>query len=240
METEHTADGQRAQAVHPLKRVAQVLLVAVVLAALLFGLAGTLNWPMAWVFVVFYVGGIALFMGLIETHHPDLVAERAELKPRAGVKRWDVWVTNTYNAMIMAAIVVAALDVRFGWGPDIGLAVEIVALLVAALGMGLIEWAMVTNRFFTGYVRIQMDRGHTAVTLGPYRFVRHPGYVGMIAAALGLPVMLGSPWALIAGIVGAALIVVRTALEDRTLQAELPGYADYAARVRFRLLPGVW
>jgi protein-S-isoprenylcysteine O-methyltransferase Ste14 len=99
---------------------------------------------------------------------------------------------------------------------------------------------MASNRFFSSVVRIQADRGHTVATGGPYRFVRHPGYAGFIAGSFGAALLLGSRWALLPALLSAVLLVVRTVLEDRTLRAELPGYAEYAARVRHRLLPHVW
>jgi protein-S-isoprenylcysteine O-methyltransferase Ste14 len=107
-------------------------------------------------------------------------------------------------------------------------------------GMLLVSWAMASNKFFSTTVRIQDDRGQTVTSSGPYRLVRHPGYVGFLVSNLATPLLLGSLWALIPAVVLEALVVVRTALEDRTLQAELGGYRDYARRVRYRLLPGVW
>jgi protein-S-isoprenylcysteine O-methyltransferase Ste14 len=102
------------------------------------------------------------------------------------------------------------------------------------------SWAVISNKFFSDVIRIQVDRGHTVVSHGPYQHVRHPGYIGMISYALATPFLLDSPWALIPGGVTVSLIIVRTVVEDRTLLAELDGYQDYAARVRYRLLPGVW
>ena len=113
-------------------------------------------------------------------------------------------------------------------------------LVVFVLGMGLMTWAMIVNNFFSLVVRIQKDRGHTVVSSGPYAYVRHPGYIGGILFQLATPVMLGTLWALVPAGLAACLIVIRTVLEDKTLQAELDGYKDYAARVRYRLLPGVW
>jgi protein-S-isoprenylcysteine O-methyltransferase Ste14 len=119
-------------------------------------------------------------------------------------------------------------------------AVQVVAagfvLLVSALSV----WAMASNRFFSGTVRIQADRGHTVVDGGPYGFVRHPGYLAWCISAPAIPLMLGSLWALIPSLLGMCALVLRTSLEDRTLRKELPGYEDYARRVRYRLLPGVW
>jgi protein-S-isoprenylcysteine O-methyltransferase Ste14 len=118
--------------------------------------------------------------------------------------------------------------------------VQIAALLALISGYLLAVWAMLANRFFSAYVRIQGDRGQSVVTDGPYRGVRHPAYAGGLISNLALPIMLGSLWALIPALLGAISMIVRTALEDRTLQAELPGYAEYARKTRYRLLPGVW
>ena len=120
------------------------------------------------------------------------------------------------------------------------LTLQIVALVVAVLCYALIVWAMAANAFFSKVVRIQDDRGHTVATGGPYRIVRHPGYVGGILFELATPIMLGSWWALIPGGFTALFFVVRTALEDKTLHEELPGYAEYAQQTRYRLLPGIW
>jgi protein-S-isoprenylcysteine O-methyltransferase Ste14 len=119
-------------------------------------------------------------------------------------------------------------------------AVQLIALVVLVLGYALVSWAMASNRFFSGMLRIQTDGGHTVETKGPYQFVRHPGYTGMTTFTLATPVLLGSWWALIPALVNLGLFVLRTALEDRTLQSELPGYEEYARQVRYRLLPKVW
>jgi protein-S-isoprenylcysteine O-methyltransferase Ste14 len=109
-----------------------------------------------------------------------------------------------------------------------------------AVGLGLGGWAMLANAYFSTAVRIQSDRGQTVCRSGPYRFVRHPGYVGFMLQSLGTPLLLGSSWALIPGITAVALMAIRTSWEDRMLQAELPGYPDYAQQVRYRLVPGIW
>jgi protein-S-isoprenylcysteine O-methyltransferase Ste14 len=111
---------------------------------------------------------------------------------------------------------------------------------VLAVGYGLAAWAMDANAYFSTVVRIQSERGHTVCRSGPYRFVRHPGYVGYTLQALGMPFLLGSLWALLPALVMAVAMVIRTVLEDRTLQAELPGYREYAQEVRYRLVPGIW
>jgi len=101
-------------------------------------------------------------------------------------------------------------------------------------------WATGVNAFISQVVRIQSERGHTVISTGPYRLVRHPAYVGMILVVLGAPIMLGSWWALIPGVISALVVTVRTKLEDQTLQAELPGYVEYAQQTRYRLAPGIW
>ena len=113
-------------------------------------------------------------------------------------------------------------------------------MLICALGYALFTWATAANAFFSRIVRLQLDRGQTVVSSGPYRYLRHPAYLGAIAYNLAVGILLASWPAAAVGLAGALLLVVRTALEDRLLRAELPGYEDYARRVRYRLLPGVW
>jgi protein-S-isoprenylcysteine O-methyltransferase Ste14 len=136
--------------------------------------------------------------------------------------------------------VVAGLDVRFHWTGPIRLASHLSGLLVTILGYALFLWAMASNAFFSEGVRIQVERDHAVVSGGPYRYVRHPGYVGAILAQVATPFLLGSLWALIPGLVSAMLYVVRTHLEDKTLIEELPGYREYAQQTSYRLMPGVW
>ena len=147
-----------------------------------------------------------------------------------------LWALASYFALPL----VAGLDVRFGWTQELRVGWHVAGAAVLAAGLGLGGWAMIANAYFSTAVRIQSERGHTVCRSGPYRFVRHPGYVGFILQSLGTPVLLGSLWALIPGITAAALMVIRTSLEDRTLQAELPGYPDYVQEVRYRLVPGIW
>jgi protein-S-isoprenylcysteine O-methyltransferase Ste14 len=137
-------------------------------------------------------------------------------------------------------VIVAGLDHRFGWSPVFPTWLIIVGIFLIALGYAFATWALVENRFFSSMMRIQTDRGHVVCDSGPYRIVRHPGYAGSLLAMPGIVLALGSVWTFIP--VGIALVVsvIRTALEDRTLQEELPGYREYASRVRYRLFPGVY
>ena len=207
----------------------------------LFLAAGTLNWTMAWVLIGFTIAFTVVSRVIVARKHPDLLAERARFAEAEDAKRWDrlfVILVALYGPLVVW--VVAGLDWRFGWSPSVPAAWQTAALVVMVLGYSLGVWAMAVNRFFSAVVRIQKDRGHTTVTTGPYRLVRHPSYIGGILAYLAIPVFLGTLWALVPVGVMAILTVVRTALEDRTLRAELDGYSDYAQHVRYRLVPGVW
>ena len=145
------------------------------------------------------------------------------------------------GALMVGQYVLASLDVRMGWSAPLPPIVQNIGLVVAVLAYdGLLGAAMVSNALFAATVRIQPERGHTVASGGPYRLVRHPGYLGTILLHLGVPFMLNSLWALIPGVLVALVMVIRTSKEDKTLLASLPGYAAYAARVRYRLLPGVW
>lgn len=207
-------------------------------AVLLFGGADTFQWPWAWVYfaislAVFLVNG-AFMLRL----SPETIAERGQPREMRG---WDKAVSGIGGAAMYAVLpLVAGLDMRFGWTPSLSVAWHLAGAAVLAAGYGLAAWAMDVNAYFSTVVRIQSERGHAVCCSGPYRFVRHPGYVGYTLQALGLPLLLGSLWALLPALVMVAAMLIRTVLEDRTLQAELAGYADYARQVRYRLLPGIW
>jgi protein-S-isoprenylcysteine O-methyltransferase Ste14 len=218
------------------RRVVQLAVYVLVQAAILFLVSGRPGWTNAWVYLGCYVGLIALTALVVRD--PELFAERARI--RRDVKWWDKVIGVLFGIFGLGLLAVAALEARLAWSPPMPTALALAGLIVFVLGFGLSTWAMAANRFFSSQVRIQIERGHTVATGGPYRFVRHPGYVGFIVGALGSALLLGSRWALLPAALSAALVVVRTALEDRTLRAELPGYPDYAARVQYRLVPRVW
>jgi len=168
-----------------------------------------------------------------------LIAERSSARP--GIKRVDVALASAAHLLTWpGALLVAGLDARFGWTAGSSLALRGIGFGVFLSGLSFATWAMLVNRFFSTFVRIQTERGHAVVSHGPYSLVRHPGYAGTIAMGLSIPFALSSIPALIPGVLGAIVYVIRTAVEDDTLQRELPGYQAYASRVRFRLFPAVW
>ena len=223
------------------KIVVRMLALIALLCIVLFAAAGTFAWPMAWVYVVITVVMTAGSRLLLLRRSPDLVAERASSAEKHDAKAWDrvlMPIVAIYGPLL--TLVIAGLNRRFGWTPELPLWVQIAGVILLVSATAFSTWALLVNRFFSGVVRIQRDRGHTVVSDGPYRWIRHPGYVGGVVGDVAIPLLLGSAWALIPGLLTVGAVVVRTALEDRTLQAELPGYAEYARRTRYRLLPGVW
>jgi protein-S-isoprenylcysteine O-methyltransferase Ste14 len=166
------------------------------------------------------------------------LAER--LGPRKGAKAWDTAILSVVGLSTLGRLIVAGLDQRYGWTGGFSLALQISGLAVGVLGYALVVWATASNAYFSQVVRIQSERGHAVAAGGPYQWMRHPAYLGLILFELTAALFLASWWAFIPGVLNAILYVLRTALEDRTLQTGLPGYADYARQVRFRLVPGLW
>jgi protein-S-isoprenylcysteine O-methyltransferase Ste14 len=206
----------------------------------LFWAAGTIAWPMGWVVAGIYAAWVAGMAAVLITLQPELIAER--LGPKRGGKTWDLAILGLLAMANLARLIVAGLDLRYGWtGADtFPLVVRIAAAALAAIGYGLFVWATASNAFFSQQVRLQEERGQRVATGGPYRFVRHPGYASALLFEVFSPIALGSWWAVVPSLVGVAALIARTALEDRALQAELPGYPEYSERIRFRLVPGIW
>jgi protein-S-isoprenylcysteine O-methyltransferase Ste14 len=215
------------------------ILGSLITAVILFGAAGRLDWVMGWVLVGGYLTWtIATALAVIPTS-PEMLAERTG--PKKGTKKWDMAIMSVVGALEVVKYIVAGLDMRNGWSPQMPLPLQLTGVAFVVLGYDVIlVWAMAANAFFSQTVRIQEERGHTVATGGPYRYVRHPGYAGSLLFQVGTPLMLGSLWTFIPAGLAALLFIVRTALEDKTLLGELNGYAEYAQQTRYRLLPGVW
>ena len=222
------------------KWIKQTAIFTLIFGASLFISSGQLGWAMAWAYLAVFVAGQAIVGLILVPGNPELAAERAQFK-RDAPYNWDRPLTGIVSLFgPLATLIVAGLDVRFRGASQISFTLQLVAMAVVVMGSLLGAWAMAANRYFYGFVRIETERGHTVATGGPYRMVRHPGYAGGVLCDLAAPLMLGSLWALIPAGLTTCAIILRTALEDRTLRAELDGYEEYARQVRYRLLPGIW
>jgi protein-S-isoprenylcysteine O-methyltransferase Ste14 len=201
--------------------------------------AGDWGWVWGWALGAIYLAWVTANAVLLIPKSPELLAERVN-RPK-GTKSWDNTLMSIVGLLSLAKIIIAGLDYRYTWTTaDISTSWRIAALVIAAVGMSFTTWGMVANAYFSTIVRIQEDRGHKVATGGPYKIVRHPGYLGSFFFELFTPILLGSWWAFIPGAVTAVLFIVRTALEDKTLLQELDGYAAFAEQTRYRLFPGIW
>ena len=221
-----------------LKALVRLALFLLFMAAILFPASGRGDWGRAWVLLGALFICVALNLAVLVTRNPEVLAVRLQLE--RGARQWDKVLSALLASLLVAALVVAGMDERRHWAPPLPWSLHLAAVVLLLAGDLLLLWAMAVNRFFSKIVRIQREKGHRVVSVGPYRYVRHPGYAGWILMAAALPLILGSLWALVPVSVAVAGMVVRTALEDRMLRADLEGYEEYAGRVRYRLLPGIW
>jgi len=220
--------------------VVQLLLLVVLLPFLPLLISWRWDWWEAWVYAILFILGFAASRGLAARLHPDLLTERVRFMHHENVKPWDRLLAPLVVLGVALIPLVAGLDVRLGWSSPFSLPARALSLVLILAGYIWGTHALLENRFFSGVVRIQTERGHHVVSTGPYRWMRHPGYAGTLLVSLATPVLLDSRWAFVPAAFLTAALVIRTALEDRVLQRELPGYDEYAKRVRYRLLPGVW
>jgi len=217
-----------------MKRLGLVVLMEGAQAALFVGVAG--RWDVPWFWAVLGIHAVILVL-MVTTIDPDLLNER--LHPGPGAQ--DPHVRKVLTPLFLAHYVVAALDVgRFHWSGTVPTPIHLAGLFGYAFGLGLTFWAMRTNRFFSPVVRLQTDRGHRVISTGPYAFVRHPGYTGILVGVISGGVAMGSWWSVVALVPAIAFLVWRTGMEDRFLRENLEGYSDYTRRVRSKLLPGLW
>ena len=219
-------------------KTAIAVVIITLLIALFFALAGRLDWLRGWAYVLLVTTGQSIISLYIWRRNPELLIRRSEFG--VGTKGWDKVLLGLLGVTYYTELTVAALDERFQWS---GMSWWLwpVGCVLYILFVVILTWTMTVNPFFESTVRIQSDQSHRVVDTGPYRFVRHPGYLTIILGLiLATPLLLGSWWAFIPALLSTACLVIRTALEDRLLRRELSGYAAYAQRVRHRLLPGVW
>ena len=221
--------------------VMRFIIVIILMLAVLFLSAGRFDWWEGWAYTGLTIIVLIISRVVLLRNDPDLIIERMAAGQEDNVKPWDkVFVPIISLYIPLVTWVVAGLDARFGWSPNLPDEIQVAALLVNFTGSMFSTWATFSNRFFSSHVRIQTDRGHTVVRSGPYQFMRHPGYTGVIVSWLSTPIFFSSTWTWIPTILAIMGFIIRTALEDRTLQEELPGYKEYTQEVRYRLLPGIW
>ena len=218
--------------------ITSIIFLALI-AASLFLSAGTLNWWEAWVYIFTAAVIQSLDALILVPISPDLLGERARYQK--GAKSWDQILSRLMATIGPLTIwVVSGLDHRYSWSVDLPDWVVVISVEFVLLGGLLVLWAMAANRFFIGMVRLQAERGHKVVNTGPYRYVRHPGYLGSLFFILFTPFALGSLWALLPAFLTVGVVLLRTHLEDKTLIEELKGYLEYSRQTRFKLLPGIW
>jgi protein-S-isoprenylcysteine O-methyltransferase Ste14 len=210
------------------------------IGVILFVAAGRLDWWEAWIFLIIYFLIAVTANTWMLYYDRELLQERTTAAAKPDSKSWDQWMVTANLLLTAALFAVIGVDAgRYG-----GSVVPVWLRGLAGVGMlvsfVLTVWASRVNTFMSARVRIQAERGHHPITTGPYAIIRHPMYASMCLLDIALPLLLNSWWGLVISALMIAAVVVRTLLEDATLQRELPGYAEYARQVRHRLLPGVW
>ena len=204
----------------------------------LFGSAGQLTWTRGWICTVLYLGGLQISRAVLKKLNPGLLEQR-ETAIRKDTKPFDRIFLRVFLSLTIVQPIIAGLDMRFN-GASMPFWTVYPGIFTFILSAALITWVLVKNPHAESSVRIQNDRGHTVVASGPYRFVRHPMYVGLIQLHQSMGLILGSPWTMALAALITILFLWRTALEDRTLRQELPGYEEYTTVTRYRLMPGIW
>ena len=235
-----TLIGEAAQTASPRQWIRLVVVYLLIPLTLLI-CGGDLGWWQAWLYSLLIVAAGIGGRIWAEQRHPGLMAERQNIENLQNAETWDKVLAPLMAISVGYPMVfVAGLDHRYDWSSEFPVLLIVIGFILISLGYALAAWALAENRFFSSVVRIQTDRGHVVCDSGPYRLVRHPGYAGNILALFGIVLALGSVWTLIPAAVASIIAVIRTALEDQTLQKELPGYRDYARQVQYRLIPWIY
>jgi protein-S-isoprenylcysteine O-methyltransferase Ste14 len=218
-----------------LRRLIQVSVSIILTLIILLVSAGIFKWIYAWIYTL---ASVLVILTNAFIFPAELISERGRKKEN--VEGWDKIITGIIIIPWYAIYILAGLDKRSEWSPGLAFWVHIIALVTFLSGNALVSWAMIANNYFSTKVRIQYDRGHTVSSGGPYRYMRHPGYFGMIIFILSTPLLLGSFWAFIPASMTVILFIIRTSFEDDTLKNKLDGYKGYAEKVKYRLMPGIW
>ena len=220
--------------------IISLLVIIIVVPMLPLIISWRWDWWEAWVYASVSILGFFTSRLMAGRRHPDLLTERGKSFQTPGSEAWDKIISP--GLMLLGAIIplAAGLDMRFGPSAQFPVIFKVLAALIIVFGYAIGAYAMIVNRYFSGVVRIQKERGHQVVSQGPYRWVRHPGYSGALLANLAIPLLLDSLWTFIPVLLSLLVIIIRTSLEDQALQEKLSGYREYAQEVPFRLFPGVW
>jgi len=235
------ADEPKVAQVASLRQWINLTVVYLFIPLVLLVCGGEFGWWQAWSYSLLIVASGLGGRIWAERRHPGLMAERQSMEKARSAKAWDkVLAPLMALSVSFPLVIVAGLDHRFGWSPLFPMWLILLGFLMVALGYAFAAWALIENRFFSSVVRIQLDRGHVVCDSGPYRIVRHPGYAGNMLALPGVVLALSSIWTLFPVAVALIITVIRTVLEDKTLQDELPGYRDYTQRVPYRLIPRIY
>jgi protein-S-isoprenylcysteine O-methyltransferase Ste14 len=230
------------------RAIVQMVIVVLLAPFIPMIISGRWDWWQAWAYAVVSILAFIISRLFVRRKHPDLIAERARFMEAKDTKSWDKVLAPLVGLGSIFILVAAGLEKYYALSPvssltltpSASLGTSLIALAGLILGYGFSSWALIENRFFSGTVRIQTERGHHVISTGPYRIVRHPGYAGGLFGYLFIPLLLDSLWAWLPTILLAVVLVLRTALEDKTLQAELPGYKEFAGKTKYRLFPGIW
>ncbi len=222
------------------RAIVQMVIVVLIAPFIPMIISSQWDWWQAWAYAIASVLAFVLSRLIVARKHPDLIAERARFMQAKDTKPWDKVLAPLLGLGSILILVAAGLDRFYGWSSAFSTGVNIIALAGIVIGYGFSSWALVENRFFSGTVRIQTERGHHVISTGPYRIMRHPGYAGGLLGYIFIPLLFNSVWAFVPTILLMIVMVTRTALEDKTLQAELPGYREFAQKTKYRLIPGIW
>lgn len=218
----------------------QLLVFILIVPCLPLLISGRWGWVEAWLYAGLNILGFVLSRRVVARRNPALIAERAQFIRHADVPQWDKVLARVVGMGSGLILVVVGLDARFGWSPGVPLWLKVLAGVVLLVGYLVASAALVANPFFSAMVRLQRERGHHVIRTGVYRWLRHPGYAGGLYLYLATPLFLDAWWAFVPALLFSLALILRTALEDRWLSENLPGYREYASRVRYRLFPFVW
>ncbi|MBN2532893.1 MAG: isoprenylcysteine carboxylmethyltransferase family protein [Spirochaetales bacterium] len=225
---------------NPVSLVIQLIIVLIIMPFSPIILTLRWTWWEAWVYGGIYFFGFIVSRGLAARKHPDILKERSESFKHENTKPWDKILSPLLAIGSGIIPIIAGLDALFTLSPGFHYIFKAASILLILPGYALGTYALVENRFFSGTVRIQSERGHKTISTGPYKWIRHPGYAGVLISNIGVPFLLDSYWALLPVLCVIVITFIRTYLEDKTLQKELTGYLEYTKKTRKRLIPFIW